>query len=457
MGLVDFAYPETPAIIADLAEDVGSNDVDFENIPATYPSVSVGPGKPTTADFKNLVAGHIHDYCASAKFESGKSSEPGKPSNYAMSEIATAYKVNVKQRYGERLRYAINSAQNTKQRAEQVRADMDGQDEKYIRNCIEREILAPARDIKDAINSRDPICYKLDDDGKPKVDEQGRPIVDAQKQRVIAGLSPVLDTYSGAKKFKKDNIYYDIKASPEKHLRAFSKLCKLMESRNGGVRKKKGRNKKANSIQCLPLRTSFIPCHMLLDPTIIRQHIINPKGTKGAKVITGSSTMKEIWSRVCSRKLKPFHPRHDLHFSGSADTDGVSISLKFNTAAVKEKKLKSAAKGAATKKAANAAAKAAAGAAGSAAAGSVVACNGSIPTDVETEFTAIAADVAADIGSGGAAASAAATRVIRAARGSGAKKKWPKKESNADCLYVHQLPRKYLADNRKRLVYDDMG
>ncbi|KAJ2864216.1 hypothetical protein GGH94_003080, partial [Coemansia aciculifera] len=96
MGLVDFAYPETPAIIADLAEDVGSNDVDFENIPATYPSVSVGPGKPTTADFKNLVAGHIHDYCASAKFESGKSSEPGKPSNYA-----------------------INSAQNTKQRAEQ--------------------------------------------------------------------------------------------------------------------------------------------------------------------------------------------------------------------------------------------------------------------------------------------------------------------------------------------------
>ncbi|KAJ2064891.1 hypothetical protein GGI17_000698 [Coemansia sp. S146] len=507
MGLVNFAYPETPTITADLAEDVGSNDVDFEDIPVTYPPVNVGPGKPTTTDFKNLVAGHIHDYCASAKFESGKSSEPGKPSKYAIfsriasyakNEIATAYKASVKQRYGERLRYAINSALNTKQRAEQIRADMDGQGEKYIRDCIEREILAPARDVKDAINSRDPICYKLDDDGKPNVDKWGRPIVDAQKQRVIAGLSPVLDTYSGVNKFKKDSIYYDIKASPEKHLSAFSKLCKLMESRNSGVRKKKGRNKKANSIQCFPLRTSFIPCHMLLDPTIIRQHIINPKGAKGAKgakVITGSSTMREIWSRVCSRKSKPFHPRRDLHFSGSADTDGVSISLKFNTTAVKEKKLKSAAKGAATKKAANAVAKAAAGsvvatghgpiyaavaavdadssgdgdgdgyedivdddddgvaAADDGVVGNFVVCNGSVPTDVEIESMAIAADVAADIGSGGAAA----TRVIRAARGSGAKKKWPKKESNADCLYVYRLPRKYLADNRKRLVYDDMG
>ncbi|KAJ2059852.1 hypothetical protein GGI17_004125, partial [Coemansia sp. S146] len=175
------------------------------------------------------------------------------------------------------------------------------------------------------------------------------------------------------------------------------------------------------------------------------------------------------------------------------DTDGVSISLKFNTTAVKEKKLKSAAKGAATKKAANAVAKAAAGsvvatghgsihaavvavdvdssgdgdsyedivdddddgvaAADDGAVGNFVICNGSVPTDVETESMAIAADVVADIGSGGAAA----TRVIRAARGSGAKKKWPKKESNADYLYVHQLPRKYLADNRKRLVYDDMS
>ncbi|KAJ2061085.1 hypothetical protein GGI17_003342, partial [Coemansia sp. S146] len=281
-------------------------------------------------------------------------------------------------------------------------------------------ILAPARDVKDAINSRDPICYKLDDDGKPKVDKQGRPIVDAQKQRVIAGLSPVLDTYSGVNKFKKDNIYYDMKASPEKHLSAFSKLCKLMESRNGGIRKKKGRNKKTNSIQCFPLRTS--------------------------------------------RKSKPFHPRRDLHFSGSANTDGVSISLKFNTTAIKEKRLKSArqlewlvVRQLVVRRHGSIHATVAAvdvdssgdgdgyedivdddgvAAADDGAVGNFVVCNGSVPTDVETEFTAIAANVVVDIGSGGAAT----TRVICAARGSGAKKKWPKKESSADCLYVHQLP-----------------
>ncbi|KAJ2467194.1 hypothetical protein GGI03_001696 [Coemansia sp. RSA 2337] len=199
--------------------------------------------------------------------------------------------------------------------------------------------------------------------------------------------------------------------------------------------------------------------------------------------------MREIWSHVCSHKSKPFHPRHDLQFSGSADMDGVSISLKFSTTAVKEKRLKSAAKSGATRKAANVVGKVAAGAPGSVVAtgrgstraavvavdvdgsdsdkdgghvdgvaaandgavGNFVACNGSVPTDIETEFTAIAADVVADIGTGGAAA----TRVIRAARG--AKKKQPKKESNADCLYVHQLPRKYLAENRSRMVYDDMG
>ncbi|KAJ2427020.1 hypothetical protein GGF41_001836, partial [Coemansia sp. RSA 2531] len=504
MGLVNYTYPAGPDSTADFAVAEGSNDDDYEEIPVTYLAVSTGPGKPSTTDFKNLVSNHIHAYCASAKFESGDSGKPGELSkyanfsriaSYAINEIATAYKVNVKQRFGQRLRYAINSALDTKQRAKEMRANMDGEDEKNIRDRIECEIQAPARDVKDAINLRNPICYELSDDGQPKVDRRGQPIVDVTKQRVIDGLSTVLKAYDDSYTFKKGNIYYDIKTSPEKHLRAFSELCRLLESRNGGIRKKKGRNKKANSIQCFPLRTSFIPCHMLLDPTIIRQHIINlkvakgAKATKGAKGITGRSTMREIWSRVCSRKSKPFHPRRDLQFSGSADTDGVSISLKFNTTAIKEKKLKSAAKSAATRKAANAAAKAAAGAPGSVVAtghgstrtvveavdvdssnsdkdgghvdgvaaaddgavGNFMACNGSVPTDVETEFAAIAADVAADIGTGGAAA----TRVIRAARG--AKKKQPKKESNADCLYVHQLPRKYLADNRSRMVYDDMG
>ncbi|KAJ2040511.1 hypothetical protein H4S04_007902 [Coemansia sp. S16] len=479
MGLVNYTYPVAPASTAEFAVAEGSNDDDYEEIPVTYLAVSTGAGKPSTTDFNNLIANHIHAYCASAKFESGDSEKPGEPSkyanfstiaSYAKNEIATAYKVNIKQRFGQRLRYAINVALDTKQRAKEMRANMDGEDDKYIRDCIEREILAPARDVKDAINLRDPICYELDDDGQPKVDRRGQPIVDVTKQRIIDGLSTVLKAYDDSYTFKKDNIYYDIKASPEKHLRAFSELCRLLESRNGGIRKKKGRNKKANSIQCATESTSFIPCHMLLDSIIIRQHIINPKVAKGAKAakgakgITGRSTMREIWSRVCSRKSKPFHSRRDLQFSGSADTDGVSISLKFNTTAIKEKKLNVVATGRGSTRAAVVAVDVdspdsdkdgghvdGVAAANDGAVGNFVACSGSVPTDVETEFTAIAADVAADIGTGGAAA----TRVIRAARG--AKKKQPKKESNADCLYVHQLPRKYLADNRSRMVYDDMG
>ncbi|KAJ2872121.1 hypothetical protein H4R27_006681, partial [Coemansia aciculifera] len=209
-----------------------------------------------------------------------------------------------------------------------------------------------------------------------------------------------------------DNIYYDIKASPVDHLRAFSELCKLIETRNEG----------------------------------------------------------QIWSKVCSRKTKPFNQRRDLQFCGSADTDGVSISLKFKTTAVQEKKRKAAAKGAATKKAARVAAGVVAdgGAAGISAAGSSVAdgstasvthaAGTSAAGRASTHAVAVAMDVDGDDSNDSNDSSDGDDDVYEdVADDAGAKKKWPKKKAGADCLYVNQLPRKYLAAIRKRLVYDDMG
>jgi hypothetical protein len=60
-------------------------------------------------------------------------------------------------------------------------------------------------------------------------------------------------------------IYYDVKASPENHFKAFSKLAELFES------------EQLKQFSCFPLRTSFIPCYMTLDSKIIHHHILKSK------------------------------------------------------------------------------------------------------------------------------------------------------------------------------------
>ncbi|KAJ2833342.1 hypothetical protein FBU31_001923 [Coemansia sp. 'formosensis'] len=403
--------------------------------------------KPSKVDFLQLIDYYIGDYCVSAGLANKQYKKMGGIASYISTQMVTAYKVNIKQRYGERLRYAVNSILNTRQRAKKKRKDLEKKEEPQseITAQCKREIWAPAREVKEAIGMRVPVVYKLDKDGNPEVDDDGNLIVDENKVRVFEQLSPVLQCYDINYEFDKDNIYYDIKAHPAKHLRAFSKLCQIIEDNNGGIRKKKGRNKKANSIQCFPLRTTFVPCHMTINSRIIREHIL-----QGDKGITSKSSARKVWGAVLNRRSKPFNRRRNLEFGGSADTDGVAISLRFRTSAVRQAKLKSAAKGAATKKANKAATAAAAAAAASGK--SAEADNAA--DDEWADFMDVDADITADVGT--SAATGAATRASTSAA-TGAKKKRRTSKMGADCRYVHQLTPSELKEYMPQAIVDDLG
>lgn len=78
--------------------------------------------------------------------------------------------------------------------------------------------------------------------------------------------------------FQKTSIYYDVKANPGKHFKAFHKLTKLCQANQIKV------------YQCYPLRSSFIPGYMTLDTTIVNYHILKYKNKKENKLT--------IWSKV---------------------------------------------------------------------------------------------------------------------------------------------------------------
>ncbi|KAJ2882423.1 hypothetical protein H4R27_003455 [Coemansia aciculifera] len=403
--------------------------------------------KASTAEFKELIAKHIYNYCASAQFFPETYKPMSSIARYVKDEIATAYAVNIKQRFGQRLRYAINSSLRTHQRVKEMYETMKFHSDSEIRAKCEEQIWAPARAIKEAVQSRTPLCHVYDSNGNPMV-KNGKYVIDEDKQRVVDEPAQVLRSYDKDYTFMSDNMYYDIKARPSEHLRAFSRLCQLIETRNQGVRKKKGRNKKANSVQCFPLRTSFVPCHMRINAEIIRQHILPRE--------KGLSTLDpmDIWRRVVNLDAKPFHKRGNKEFSGSASTDGVSISLTFKTPEVMERKHKRAAKGVATK-AANRNADDGdnsdgdsdsdddddgVAAANDGTVGNFTVGSGPSPADVEGGFVAIAVDTVADVGTNASTA------------GSGAKKK-----STDDCQYVNDLSREELESYKGRNIFDDMG
>ncbi|KAJ2801973.1 hypothetical protein H4S07_004800, partial [Coemansia furcata] len=80
----------------------------------------------------------------------------------------------------------------------------------------------------------------------------------------------------------------------------------------------------AKVFQCCPIRSTFVPGHMHIDPPILYSHFL-----KNIPGCNSASNMRLLWGKVVNLKAKAFHDREGLTFCGSVDTDGVSITLIF--------------------------------------------------------------------------------------------------------------------------------
>ncbi|KAI9350428.1 hypothetical protein BD770DRAFT_461523, partial [Pilaira anomala] len=119
-----------------------------------------------------------------------------------------------------------------------------------IKAAIKTKIIDQITKVKLAMSSKD-------------INKIPKDLLDDQ---VFGYSKDFLSSYPKSYKFKKNSIYYDLKASPRKHLFAYYKLAKLFESY------------KLKSFRCFPLRTSFVPAHMTIDTMILNNHILKRYG-----------------------------------------------------------------------------------------------------------------------------------------------------------------------------------
>ncbi|KAJ2795480.1 hypothetical protein H4R20_005864 [Coemansia guatemalensis] len=137
-------------------------------------------------------------------------------------------------------------------------------------------------------------------------------------------LAPFFAAYGSDFKLSAKGIYYDVKVQPIKHLRGYYELARILEE--GGQR----------SFQCFPLRTGWIPAHIMLDTMIARRAILelpgNPRGG-----------FRNTWAQIVNLGSKPFYQRNGFAFRGTIQTNGVTASIvKITSTYTRGKKRRSA-------------------------------------------------------------------------------------------------------------------
>ncbi|KAJ2512768.1 hypothetical protein H4217_006701, partial [Coemansia sp. RSA 1939] len=131
----------------------------------------------------------------------------------------------------------------------------------------------------------------------------------AKAMAIIELLKPIHSVYPDSYKFAKDSVYYDTKANPDRHLKAYYLLMRICE------------REKVKANQCFPLHTSWVPGHMQIDTRILHEKFVSGK-LQGQK-----SDAELIWREVLDYDAKLIKTRANSKFGKSIMTDGVSVSV----------------------------------------------------------------------------------------------------------------------------------
>ncbi|KAI8318162.1 hypothetical protein GQ54DRAFT_281088, partial [Martensiomyces pterosporus] len=246
---------------------------------------------------RQIVRKYLDSYKAAAKPEVAKFTNYGQIANYTATTIKTAYLNNVALRFGEHLRCVVN--------------------------CLAKRSLTIGMGCDMCAGASGPeLCCEHREQHRAQVRKIGRQVKAAIKSRhwkqaglcdearaIVALLEPIRSAYPESYEFAKDSIYYDAKANPDKHLKAYYQVMKICE------------DEKIKAKQCFPLRTSWVPGHMQIDTRILRQKFVTGKLRKQ------KSEAENLWGAVVNYNAKPFKARGNSEFSGSIVTDGVSVSV----------------------------------------------------------------------------------------------------------------------------------
>ncbi|KAJ1858050.1 hypothetical protein LPJ76_001288 [Coemansia sp. RSA 638] len=135
------------------------------------------------------------------------------------------------------------------------------------------------------------------------------------EQAIINELQPVLDSYDNDYEFAENSIYYDVKANPGKHLKAFIWL-EIIFAEWG-----------MSCTQALPLRSSWVYAHVPLNTAMLVQCVFSEPYNR----ISGGKEkiqphINTYWKRAVDLQQDIFRSHGHYKFMGYMVTDGVSIS-----------------------------------------------------------------------------------------------------------------------------------
>lgn len=216
--------------------------------------------------------------------------------DYLTIDILTMYENNIKQRYVEYIERYINCMWKKKFFIDKIRKVFKTKKERESRI---RKLNAQLINIKNDILNVENTKYKSHIMYHSWINEQKKHILPQKK------------------KFKKDNLYYDLQCTPQEYLPCMVFMNKMIEKEGF----------KINNV--FPLRNHIIPKHIRLDTTTL-VHLLMRKdiGNKTEFLTNGNLKRYEdrIWKFFFRTEMKCFHKLY-YNFHHMIETDGVSASI----------------------------------------------------------------------------------------------------------------------------------
>ncbi|KAJ1771762.1 hypothetical protein LPJ74_002065 [Coemansia sp. RSA 1843] len=256
--------------------------------------------KAEIQEYRRVIRKHLDAYKEAAGITEFDIANPNQTAQFEAARIYTAYVNNIQTKFGQYLRRAVNVLLKTRERKRDLEEAMKGRTTDEIKEAYEDQIWKPGLELKEAIKHRNTVL----------------PAITVGNKNIGDILEPVLTAYDNDYKFEEEGIYYDIKAHPKKHFKAFYCLAVLLETSN------------CRSFQCFPLRKSLVPMHIEIDTTLLCKSIMG--WSYNAK-----SPIKIYWYRLFNEQSRVLRTRNGFRFYGTIQTDGMSVIKK--TAAAKEK------------------------------------------------------------------------------------------------------------------------
>ncbi|KAJ1667541.1 hypothetical protein EV178_001270 [Coemansia sp. RSA 1646] len=179
---------------------------------------------------------------------------------------------------------------------------MKGRTTDGIKEAYEDRIWKPELELKEVIRHHNTVL----------------PVITVGDKNIRDMLEPVLTAYDNDYKFEEEGLYYDIKAHPEKHFKAFYCLAVLLEIND------------SRSFQCFPLRKSFVPMHIKIGIMVLCRSIMD-------RSYNTKSLIENYWYRLFNEQSRVLQARSGFRSYGTIQTDGASVSVIKKTAKAKAK------------------------------------------------------------------------------------------------------------------------